>query len=215
MVKFQIRFLFILSSVFLPGACNQYRHLQKIQDDETCIQKFRPDLSNVIYRTSVDVVGKHLSGLLIFRSMPDSSFRVVFTNEMGLSFFDFGFLPGNGFEVYQVVPQFDKKSVIKTLRKDFDLVMFRNLDSISKRYSLKDSSLVYHACPQPDGINYYITDAGCHQLIKMQRSSAKKPVVEAFIMGGSPEISPDSILIRHLNFEFTITLKKITPVVAQ
>jgi hypothetical protein len=93
--------------------------------------------------------------------------------------------------------------------------MFRNLDSANKRYSLADSSLVYHACPQPDGVNYYITDAGCRRLIKMQRSSTKKPVVEAFTMGGSAEISPDSILIRHLNFDFTITLHKITPVAAQ
>jgi hypothetical protein len=67
--------------------------MQKIKSDESCIQKFKPDFRQVVYRTSADVVGKHLSGLLVFKFMPDSSTRVVFSNEMGFSLFDFGFGP--------------------------------------------------------------------------------------------------------------------------
>ena len=81
----------------------------------------------------------------------------------------------NEFMVYQILPQMDKKSVIKTLRKDFELILFRNMD-YSKYFTLKDSSLLYHAFPQTQGINYYITDTNCRQLVKMQRASNKKPV---------------------------------------
>jgi len=188
--------------------------MQKIQSDISCVFKFKPDFNHVIYKTSVDVIGKHISGLLIIKYMPDKSYRIVFTNEMGFSFFDFGFIPGNGFSVYQIIPQMNKKALIKTLRRDFELIMFKNMNS-SKYYALADSNLIYHAFPQSKGINYYITDTHCGQLVKMQRSSNKKPVMEAFMDKSSAGESPDSISIRHLNFKFSIILKKIPSLAAQ
>jgi hypothetical protein len=146
--------------------------------------------------------------------MPDSSIRIVFTNEMGFSFFDFGFPRDSGFHVYGIVPQMNKKALVKTLRKDFELVMFRNMNNAGY-FSLGDSNLIFHGFPQTGGVNYYITDTGCGHLIKMQRSSSKKPVVEAFMTMGSEGKIPDSIMIRHLNFNFTISLKKINALADQ
>jgi hypothetical protein len=146
--------------------------------------------------------------------MPDSSTRILFTSEMGLSYFDFGFLPEDEFKVYQITPAMNKKALIKTLRKDFELLLFRHMDS-SKYYSLSDSGLIYHAFTQSSGVNYYITDDHCLRLVKMQRASNKKPIMETFIYGSLPGISPDSIVIRHLNFNFTISLKKVTTLAAQ
>jgi hypothetical protein len=212
MRRYQILFLIFLNTVFLIS-CNQYRHMQKIQSDETCIQKFRPDFRHVVYATSVDVIGKHISGLLLIKIMPDSSTRFVFSNEMGFGFFDFGFLHDSGFRVYQIIPQMNKKDLIKTLRKDFELILFRNMNS-GTSFALSDSGLVYHGFPQNKGVNYYITDTGCVHLIKMQRSSDKKPVVEAFISYEAGDHVPEEILIRHLNFNFTISLKKMNTLVA-
>ena len=163
----------------------------------------------MIYKTSADVDGIHVSGLLLIKQMPDSSTRIVFTNEMGFSYFDFGYLSNNRFAVYQITPEMNKKYLISTLRKDFELILFRNLDS-SKYYALTDSLLIYHAYPQNSGINYYITDASCLHLVKMQRASNKKPVMEASFGRNIYGTSPDSILIQHLNYHFTITLKKIS-----
>ena len=139
--------------------------------------------------------------------MPDSSIRIVFSNEMGFGFFDFGFFPGNEFRVYQIIPQMNKKPVIKTLRKDFDLILFRNMDE-QNRFTLKDSSGIYYGFPQSKGVNYYITDIHCGKLLKMQRASKRKPVAEAFMYLNSASV-PDSIFIHHLNFNFSIALKKI------
>ncbi|HSZ33264.1 MAG TPA: hypothetical protein VK772_08130 [Puia sp.] len=177
--------------------------------------KFKPDLHHVIYKTSVDVIGKHISGLLVIKRMPDSSTRIVFTNEMGFSFFDFDFLPDSGFKVYQIIPQMNKEALVRTLRKDFELLLYRNLSN-SKYYSLKDSGMIYHAFPQMEGVNYYVTDSSCRQLVKMQRASTKKPVMEAYMYGGSSGLAPDSISIRHFNIShFSITLKKISTPAAQ
>jgi hypothetical protein len=85
----------------------------------------------------------------------------------------------------------------------------------SKYYALADSNLVYHAFPQTKGVNYYITDAQCRQLVKMQRASNKKPVMEAVIYRITPGNSHDSISISHLNFNFSISLKKISTLASQ
>jgi hypothetical protein len=214
MHKYPVRFFLFLNAACLSVSCNQYRHMQKVQGNASCVFKFKPDFRHVIYKTSVDVVGKHLSGLLVFKYMPDSSTRVVFTSETGLGFFDFGFLPGNRFIVYQVISKMDKKAVIKTLRNDFDLILFNNT-SIQNAYELKDSSLVYHAFPQKKGVNYYITDEECSQLIKLQRASNKKPIMEAVMNGYTPGNSPEHIQIRHLNFNFSVSLQKLTPIASQ
>lgn len=214
MHPFPIRFLIFLSLFCLSISCNQYRHLKRTPPEENCIEKFKPLFVHEEYKTSVDVIGKYISGLLLIKYMPDSSTRIVFTNEMGFSFFDFGFSKDNSFTVYHIVSQMNKPALIKTLRKDFELIMFRNLDK-NKSFSLVDSTVIYHAYPQEKGVNYYITDTLCSRLIKMQRSSDKKPVVEASFYDNVPGKTPDSISIRHLNFKFSISLKKIVPLASE
>lgn len=214
MRRFPIRYLIFLSGTILILSCNHYRHLQKTGPGGFCVQKFKPDFHSAMYKTSVDVTGKHFSGLLLIKNMPDSSTHIVFTNEMGFSFFEFGFLPDNGFRVYQVTPKMNKKALIRTLRKDFELILFRNMDS-TRSYSLTDSQLVYHAYPQTKGVNYYITNIPCSHLVKMQRASDKKPVVEAMFEENNPGLPPDSIFIKHLNFNFSITLIKIPKLAPQ
>jgi hypothetical protein len=186
----------------------------KISSRENCVQKFKPEFNRVLYKTSADVQKLHISGILLIKKMPDSSIRVVFTNEMGFAYFDFEFGADAGFSVLQITPAMDKKYLITTLRKDFELIFFRNMDSTSS-FILRDSSLEYHAYPQSGGINYYITDISCMQLVKMQRASKKKPVVEASFPGNMYGNAPDSIIIRHLNFNFTISLKKIPGLAAE
>ena len=214
MPRYPIRLLISLSALACLFSCNTYRNLQKIQAPDNCVQKFKPLFEKVMYKTSADVKGNHISGVLIIKAMEDSSTRIVFTNEMGFPYFDFGFLTNNGFKVYQITPKLNNKYVIRTLKKDFELILFRNRDSI-RYFALTDGPRIYYAYPQASGINYYITDSCCRQLLIMQRASDKKPVVEARFVGNISENAPDSIIIRHLNFNFTISLKKISGFAAQ
>lgn len=205
---YQMRFLLFINSFLLMAGCSPlYNSLQKSQADINCLQKFKPSFKPALYEAKIDVVGKHLSGLLVIKKMPDSSVRMVFSNEMGFTFFDIEFTNDDHFKVHSIIRQMDKKAVKKTLKKDFELILMQHIENKSY-YVIRDSSLVYMALPQARGTYYYITNTDCASLVKMQRASKHKVVVEA-IMQNYVDGVPDTIGISHKNFNFDIGLKRI------
>lgn len=184
-----------------------HKQMQSATANVSVVQKFKPAFTVALYKTTVDVVGNHLSGLLLIKKMPDSSIRMVFSNEMGLSFFDFEFGANGSFKVYSIIKKMNRKSVIKTLRHDFELVLMNTLDDNKAIVKTKDEQL-YFIFPQKKGYNYYITNAGATELLHMQRASNKKPIVDA-VMKNFVNGVPDTIGISHKTFTFNIGLKKI------
>jgi hypothetical protein len=189
-------------------ACSSpYKGLSKAKGDPSCVHQFMPSLGKVSYNTNVDVVGHHISGILLFKRMPDSSIRIVFATKAGLKFFDFGFSPDSGFKVYYILKQMDKQAFITALQKDFELILFQHTPA-DKGYLLTNADTHYYAFPQEKGTNYYITDTACQQLIRAEKSSKHKVVVSAILKNYSNGL-PDTIGISHHNFNFTIALKRI------
>jgi hypothetical protein len=205
-----MRCLLFISCLFVLTACSSsYKHLQKTQEDVSCIEKFKPDFSNALYYTEINVVGKHLSGLLVIKLMPDSSTRMVFSNEAGFKFFDFEFAANGNFKVFYIIDAMNKKAVITTLRKDFEIIMMQQANMQHGYMSRsRDSGYNYYAFPQEKGFNYYITDTTCTQLIRMERASSRKAVVKIKLQDYLNGI-PDSIGITHTNFSFDIGLKRL------
>ncbi|QEM13084.1 hypothetical protein [Mucilaginibacter rubeus] len=206
---FRMRFLLLSSCLLVLAGCSSvYKNLKPAEGNIREIKKFAPDFTNVLYKTEVDVVGgHHLSGLLLIKTLPDKSVRMVFSNEMGFKFFDFEFKPAGGFKVYYIIKQMDKRPVIITLQKDFELIMMRKQNP-EIGYMRKDDSLLYYVFPQEKGANYYITNQAGTELIRMERSSDRQPVVQA-IMHDFHDGIPDTIGISHKNFKFNIGLKRL------
>lgn len=181
--------------------------MQVAYGDMASLQKFKPAFTVALYNTQVDVASNRLSGLLLIKKMPDSSTRLVFSNEIGFKFFDFEFAADGNFKVYSIIKQMNRKAVLKTLRKDFELILMNKVDSSTVDIR-KDSGLLYYVFPQGKGFYYYITNSSGDQLLCMQRASKRKVVMEAvtknYING-----MPDTIGISHKNFNFTIGLKRI------
>lgn len=203
-----MRFLRLISCLVLFSGCaGLYKKLPRTPVDANCLQKFKPVFESVLYNAQVDLTTRHLSGLLFIKKMPDSSTRIVFSGETGLTYFDFSFAGNGDFKVYRILDQMNKKPVIKTLRKDFELLMLEHPERAA--YALTDSAFAYIAFPQKKGTYYYITDKKCEQLIRMERASRTKVVVEA-TMNHPAQGSPDTIGISHRNFHFDIGLKKIS-----
>ena len=208
MLPYRITYLILSSCLLIMLSCSPaHQQMQTANADVNLLQKFKPAFTVVLYNTTVDVVGNHLSGLLLLKKMPDSSTRLVFSNEMGFSFFDFEFAANGKFKVYSITKQMNKKSVIKTLQHDFELILMNNLDNSKASVRTKDG-LTYFVFPQTKGFNYYITNQAGNNLVRMERASNKKTIVEAVMknyVGGIP----DTIGISHKTFEFNIGLKRI------
>lgn len=208
MLPLQIRYLLLINGMLFMLACNTpHKQMQTVKADAGILQKYKPAFSVALYNTKVDVVGNHLSGLLLIKEMPDSSTRMVFSNEMGFTFFDFEFAANGNFRVYSIIKKMNKKSVVKTLQHDFELILMERL-KVTPVYIRTDNGLIYFIYPQTKGFNYYITNIAGDELIRMERVSKKKTVVEAIMKNYTNGI-PDTIGISHKTFEFTIGLKRI------
>ena len=208
MLQSRIHYLLLSSCLFLFIGCTPvYKQMETATGDRNGLSKFKPAFSVALYKTDVDVVGNHLSGLLLIKKMTDSSTRMVFSNEMGFKFFDFEFAPDGNFKVYSITKQMNKKAVLKTLRKDFELILMERLDSDSVSIRTHNG-LKYYVFPQATGYNYYITDSTGNELVRMERVSKRKTVVEAIMKDYNNGI-PDTIGISHKTFNFTIGLKRI------
>lgn len=199
--------LFISNFLLLLGCSSPYKSLQHVEGDVFAIEKFKPNFRTELYRTSVDIIGKHLSGLLLIKTMQDSSTRIVFTSEIGVKYFDFEFALDGKFSVNYIVEKMNRKTVLTTLRKDFQLILMLNLD-FEKAYLLKDDQFIYYVFPKENDLRYYILKAETQKLERMESGTTSKIKVRA-IMQNYLENVPDTISIDHYNYNFTIGLKRL------
>ena len=170
------------------------------------LQTLQPKFSTTLYRTQIDVVGKHLSGLLFFKKQPDNSYRVVFTNEMGLNFFDFHFAE-HKFEVLHCIEQLNKKAVINQLHKDIGFLLMTDLDFAQGKVFTHDQQK-YYTFASAKETTTYLTDAQTRVLSRIENASPRKLKVVVSLTRPVAGM-PDSVFIDHKLFPFTIALKQI------
>lgn len=203
-----MRFLLYSQVLFFLISCkSDYKLLTPASADQTCVDKISPrGIETSWFTTSIDVVGKHMSGLLFIKRMDDGSSRIVFTNEAGVKFFDFEFTSSGEFNTVSVIPQLDKKAVINTLRKDFELLL-----GIPFRKPLQawtQGNEIYYGAAQKKETAYFITDRDCASLQRMELGSKRKRKVTVTLVGSQPGL-PESVSIHHHTFAMDIVLKKL------
>jgi hypothetical protein len=199
---------FSLSCFLFFWSCAPDYHLHTIPLDSGCASKIAPlPMTSSWYHASVDVTGNHWSGLVLIKSMPDSSHRVVFTNEAGLTFFDFGFSKDGKLKIYFMIKKLNKKLVVQTLGKDFELILgepFRK----GPLQSWDTGQEVYFGVKQKKETAYFITSKDCASLQRLEWGDARKRRVSVKISGpGYP--SPEKIELTHHTFALRIALTRI------
>ena len=211
MLPFPMRFLLLSSAAWIFSGCHSaYKNLQPTNvANPYCLQMFQPHFTRNLYKAQVAVAGNQFSGLLLVKQMPDSSTRLLFTTETGLKFFDFEFAADGAFKVIFIMEKMNKAAVIKTLRKDFELVLMKNLGQLPSKIFTKDS-LLYHRFIKEKDYKYYITDTTCTQLVRIEKASVRK-LYATMVMKNYTQGVPDTIGIAHHNFEFNIGLKLLNP----
>lgn len=183
-----------------------YQNLQTSTVNSSCLNYFKPNFNSVLYNAHINVVGKHLSGLLLFKTMPDQTTRVVFSNEMGVKFFDFEY-SSSGFKVLYIISQLDRKAVVKQLKADIGLVIMHDID-ISSAKTMENKDQLYFAFFSGKEQTYYLTDTSCTKLIRIENASKNKKKIIINLTDYKGGMA-DSIYIAHQNFEFNISLKQL------
>lgn len=207
MLRLQMKCLLFTEIMLLMSCASAYRNLQTYQGDADCLKKFQPKFTTNWFKATVDVFGKHIGGLLLIKKMPDSSMRVNFMNETGISFLDFEF-HGSEFKVHNVMKALDKNAVINTLRKDFELILMDQINAVNSNSSERNQE-VYYFFPENKEKVYFVTNMDCSTLLRVERTSKLKLMVEANFVNPDSNGVPDSVHISHFTFDMQITLKKL------
>lgn len=198
LVQSSLLFIFCVSFLFTVNA----------QGD--CTKISIPKFASVRYRASIDVLDKHLSGILIFKTMEDESIRAVFLNEMGVTFFDATFYK-NSYIYNSVMKSLDKKAVKISLAKDLGMILRRGIFEESNKPLKKAREDKMQASKsirlKRKGYVNYFADQNCNVCTKIENWGSKKKVV-SITQKHIPELSmPDSIFVQHHTVQFTISLK--------
>ncbi len=101
----------------------------------------------------------------------------------------------------------NRKAVIRTLRKDFELLLWENTGQPAPGV-LQDSAHLYFPFKAGKETNYYITDGDCRSLTRVEQTGKRKKKVVIQLNPGYSGM-PDSVQIDHQTFNFAIRLKNL------
>jgi hypothetical protein len=208
MFRLPIRNLLSGSLLMLVMGCSvsPYPYLQKQEHFSSCFNTLRPAFSKILYNAQVNVTGKHLSGLLLFKTMTDSSVQVVFTNEMGVTFFHFEYGKSK-FRVVSIIEKMNKKVVINRLRDDIGLLLQYGFQKTPPEIYSYQGGWYYRFIKGKEQV-FYITDQQCSTVTGIETASSKRKKIVVNMHPGSSGM-PDSVYLAHQFFEYNITLKQI------
>jgi len=177
----------------------------QLQRQTDCFDSSTPKFASALFSASVDVVGHHISGLLFLKTMPDSSQRAVFSNEAGITYFDFEWKKNGEFKTHQVLKKLRKKIVLNALRKDFELVLVPL--SIFKIMA-KRADGEYSTARKRETV-IFKTASDCRSIVSVDVLGKKSKLVNVRFFPEGRNI-PDSVSIVHSNFKMKIGLKRLS-----
>jgi len=187
-------------------ASSPYLFLSDQNNQPDCLNYLVPKFDKILYNAQINVTGKHLSGLLIFKTMPDKTIRTVFTNEAGLTFFDFEFAENN-FKVVYCMNKLNRKPVINQLKKDLGLIIRYQMQEKPQLIKSGNNEL-YFGYTRNKETMWYITPGDCSEITRIETASKRKKKIIVTVSGYNTTL-PDTVYLEHQAFEFNISLQKI------
>ena len=189
-----MKYLFFVSFVLVVTGCAPVAR-PFVTSDIACFKSAVPSFTSTLYDASIDVTGHYISGLLFVKRMSDQSHRVVFTNEAGLTFFDFEWNVQGDFKPKYVIKKLNKKIVINALRKDLELLV------VPAPFKATTGA------PEKGEFARFTTSS-CQSIELAEVIKNKTKLAEAVFLPVGKNV-PDSVRISHSNFDMKIVLKRI------
>lgn len=214
-----MRYFLFVSILFFAIGCvpRPYSDLKRLDNDNGYSLRssaYRLKFDRVLYNCNVNgrtPLGKSfsLSGLLFFKQFDDGSERVVFQNQMGVTYFDLGWDRYGKFNVYQVIDQMNRPALVRTLKKDIEMLLFKNLAPLANGLYTDGRGRDHLRFDlQGKGFVYYIFEQG--NITAIENADEKRKVT-VIALAGAKGADPlaENIQIDHLRANFRITLRKL------
>ena len=168
---------------------------------------FTDDSTSYLYKTSAHIYGHYLSGLLLIRHFSNDNYRIVFTNELGVKFFDLEF-SNNEFIVHFAMKKLDKKPVMKVLENDFRLLLAVGLSNIGIDRTETAALTTLEFISGRENIQYLLKREPISLLSceSFKKRNAKKASIQYQSLNVGP---PDTIKIVHHTIRLDIELNYI------
>lgn len=165
-----------------------------------------PVYEHATYRTSIDVKNKHLSGILILKTMDDSTIRAVFMNESGVTFFAIEYT-STEYRFLSILSSLDKHAVKRTLAKDIGMIVMRGIYDWSHPPAALKQGIELKL--KRRGTVRYLSSGDCRQYSKIENYGRRKKVVSITQTFRQDNPVPECIFVEHHTVHFTISLKQL------
>lgn len=197
----KIAFLFVLSSCSLPVT----EGLRQEKSGSVSIQNryFSNPEKDYVYKTQMEAYGKNFGGILMVKKLNTHHHRLVMTTEFGSKLLDFEFKDDEFIKNF-VIPDLDRKFIIKILKNDFRLLLKEDILA-SKQFEKKDD-WIYEA-EEGNRKNFYFFSKESQKLNQIIHATKRKEKVTFDFYSDTKEIA-DSIFIKHHSIKLEINLKK-------
>ena len=156
------------------------------------------------YATAIDTYGKYLSGVTYFKNTQDTALRVLFTTHTGLKLLDLQ-ISEEGCSTVYAVEQLQNPVVLNLLCHDFSLISSIKTEVTASQLYANPMHLAVIAQKGQKDVYYYIFDSG--DVYKIIETVPGKSKIQTEVYEESVD---SSLVVKHHNFKFRMTLKEQT-----
>jgi hypothetical protein len=114
-----------------------------------------------LFRTTMDIREFHLTGYTIIKKSGDTSYRIVFANDIGMTIFDVEFLHKKFISHYIFAPM-QKKALLKIIEADLRALMFYAFTTNDATHFMDKEKQVPVLYLNPPGTYYFIDPQTFH-----------------------------------------------------
>lgn len=141
--------------------------------NESDLAPVLPASGMVKYKTSIDVLKNHLTGLLVVKKTDSLTTRIVFVTELGMKMFDFE-ARNQTIEAIYVFDPLNKPVLVDALKRNFNNLLLLNAYRQETGKCSKGNTQIYQIKDGESKRYFTVEDAGTHAALLQETFHKRK-----------------------------------------
>jgi hypothetical protein len=189
--------IFVFFTACYPAVYKGFKPLSNPQHTTTEINYPAFD-STIIWNTSFELYNNYFSGLLAIKPANDTTYRMIFTNQIGMKFFDVQ-ISRKQFIIHHCFSALQRKAFLQMLENDFRLLLFPEMEN--PRSVLSDKNFLLYKTSK----NNYLVSKHKRKLVRIEKTGIINRKLQLDFCDYKNKL-PQKIYIKHYNIKFRITM---------